>query len=229
MHFHGLTRTFSTKNEAQYEEIGAFWDEMAEKYGRENLRGLGYGWTEDTIEYAIGLKEGRLEDSNCFVWLPEENWITVRGKTAELGKLYARIYEEGSLTFELETFTEDGECEISYFRETDEWLGGQIETDIFIFDHARCTAFIPLKDLNGVTLASNFIHVGASSIKWEDEASHGMCTHRCTKEEVAVLYEIIKDADPSGWHCSYIFGRKKVTAEMKEKLLELIRGYLGTD
>ena len=46
MLFRGIGRTFSTENDQQYETIGAFWDELAAKYGRENLQGLGYGWKE---------------------------------------------------------------------------------------------------------------------------------------------------------------------------------------
>ncbi len=44
MLFKGSGRTFSTENDQQYETIGAFWDELAAKYGRANLQGLGYGW-----------------------------------------------------------------------------------------------------------------------------------------------------------------------------------------
>ena len=43
MLFKGIGRTFSTENDQQYETIGAFWDELAAKYGRVNLQGLGYG------------------------------------------------------------------------------------------------------------------------------------------------------------------------------------------
>ena len=65
MRFTGHKRTFSTLNEAQYAEIDAFWDAMAARFGRENLRGLGFGWTGTTIEYAIGLKRGRLAPDAC--------------------------------------------------------------------------------------------------------------------------------------------------------------------
>ena len=34
---------------------------MSEKYGRENLRGLGYNWTDTTIEYVIGLKKEQFQ------------------------------------------------------------------------------------------------------------------------------------------------------------------------
>ena len=64
MVFNGVTRTFSTINDDQYNTIGTFWDEMSELYGMENLRGLGYKWTKDSIEYAIGLKEGIIPNCN---------------------------------------------------------------------------------------------------------------------------------------------------------------------
>ena len=50
MVFNGISKVFSTKDDRQYETIGAFWDEFSKKYGREKLRGLGYNWTTDTIE-----------------------------------------------------------------------------------------------------------------------------------------------------------------------------------
>lgn len=42
MKFVGIRRVFSTENEEQYVTIGAFWDELSDIYGRENLMGLGY-------------------------------------------------------------------------------------------------------------------------------------------------------------------------------------------
>ncbi len=57
MVFTGISRVFFIKNNAQYETIGVFRDEMSDIYGMENLRGLGYNRTEDSIEYVIGLKE----------------------------------------------------------------------------------------------------------------------------------------------------------------------------
>ncbi len=61
MVFTGITRTFSTRNEQQYETIGAFWSEMERKYDCARLRGLGYNWTVDSIEYVIGLIDGVVE------------------------------------------------------------------------------------------------------------------------------------------------------------------------
>lgn len=116
MIFEGISRTFSTIGEEQYKTIGAFWDEMSAIYGMENLRGLGYNWTETTIEYVIGLKEGRIDGADCEVQLPDDGWVTVSGKTADLGKIYDEIYKDGALKYEIETFDDDGSCVIMYRR-----------------------------------------------------------------------------------------------------------------
>lgn len=116
MNFKGISRVFSTENETQYNTIGVFWDELAKEYGRSNLRGLGYNWTPATIEYVIGLKEGEIPDSNCTVELPDDGWNVVTGKTNDLGKIYDEIYKDGTLMYEIEMFTDDGDCEIWYLR-----------------------------------------------------------------------------------------------------------------
>ena len=116
MLFKGIGRTFSTENDRQYETIGAFWDEMAAKYGRFNLQGLGYGWTDRSIEYVIGLIHGEIDGADRTVKLPETGWTTVRGRTADLEEIYEKIYQEGRLRFELERFTDSGDCEILYCR-----------------------------------------------------------------------------------------------------------------
>ena len=116
MRFIGIGRTFSTRGEAQYGTIGAFWDELSARYGLENLRGLGYGWTEDTIEYAIGLCAGTIDGADRTVELPDEGWTCVRGRTEHLPEIYDGIYRDGRLRYEIETFTEDGDCEILYLR-----------------------------------------------------------------------------------------------------------------
>ena len=116
MTFKGISKTFSTKQEKQYETIGAFWDELSEIYGLEKLKGLGYNWTADTIEYVIGLKQGDIDGFNCTVDLPDSGWVTVNGKTADLSMIYSKIYEDGNLKYEIETFTDDGRCEIMYYR-----------------------------------------------------------------------------------------------------------------
>lgn len=116
MVFNGISKVFLTENNQQYDTIGAFWDELSEKYGRENLRGLGYNWTANSIEYVIGLKKGIIENGNCTVDLPDVGWVTVHGKTADLSSIYGEIYMDGSLKYEIEMFTDNGECEIWYYR-----------------------------------------------------------------------------------------------------------------
>lgn len=91
MLFKGIGRSFSTENDQQYETIGVFWDELAAKYGRENLQGLGYGWKARSIEYVIGLIDGEIDGENRTVTLPDMGWVTVRGRTAELGKIYEKL------------------------------------------------------------------------------------------------------------------------------------------
>ena len=116
MLFEGIGRTFSTEHNHQYETIGAFWDELAAKYCRADLQGLGYGWTEGSIEYVIGLIHGEIDGADRKVQLPETGWVTVRGRTEDLGKIYEKIYQEGRLKYEIERFTDDGDCEILYCR-----------------------------------------------------------------------------------------------------------------
>ena len=40
----------------------------------------------------------------------------MKGKTAELDMIYQEIYADGVLTYEIEAFTDEGECEILYYR-----------------------------------------------------------------------------------------------------------------
>lgn len=116
MIFTGISRVFSTRNDQQYGTIGVFWNQLSEIYGLENLRGLGYNWTEDTIEYVIGLRQGVIDSANCAVALPDTGWMTVRGETDKLEQIYREIYESGCLAYEIEHFTNDGKCEILYYR-----------------------------------------------------------------------------------------------------------------
>ena len=53
MLFKGIGRTFSTENDQQYETIGAFWDELAAKYGRANLQGLGMAGRNDPLSISL--------------------------------------------------------------------------------------------------------------------------------------------------------------------------------
>ena len=116
MKFIGISRDFSLENEDQYNTIGAFWDEMSELYGMENIIGLGYKWEMGNISYAIGLKVGAIPGANLELELPDDGWTTVSGKTDDLKKIYDEIYKSGRLKMEIEEFTLQGSCTINYLR-----------------------------------------------------------------------------------------------------------------
>ena len=117
MTFKGISKVFSLENEQQYETIGQFWDEMAMLYGLENLQGLGYDWQDYKMAYAIGLKNACIEGYNVSIELPDYGWKRTEGNTEDLQQIYDEIYKDGALQFEIETFYENGTCEIKYYRE----------------------------------------------------------------------------------------------------------------
>jgi predicted transcriptional regulator YdeE len=82
----------------------------------ENLQGLGYKWDGNTISYAIGLKNEDIQEYNLSIELPVSGWITVEGETDHLKEIYEEIYKEGQLKYEIETFYENGKCQIKYYR-----------------------------------------------------------------------------------------------------------------
>ncbi len=116
MKFIGIAREFSLLNEDQYNTIGNFWDEMSLLYGMENLQGLGYKWKNNKIYYAIGLKKGEINGNNFSIELPNNGWIIVKGKTDKLKEIYDEIYKLGPLKYEIETFYDNGECHIKFYR-----------------------------------------------------------------------------------------------------------------
>ena len=116
MTFKGISRSFSLRNEDQYNTIGAFWDEMSEIYGLESLIGLGYKWDNGKIYYAIGLKNRDIPNFNFVTELPDDGWKTVSGRTDVLKEIYDKIYKDGPLSMEIETFFNNGECEVKYIR-----------------------------------------------------------------------------------------------------------------
>ena len=121
MVFKGYSRIFSTVNNKQYTLIGEFWDELLLKYNIEDLRGLGFNWTDTTIEYVIGLKNNEKINDIIYEWkeinLPDNKWEIVKGKTDELDKIYSEIYKKSLLKYEIEMFYNNGNCEIRYIRE----------------------------------------------------------------------------------------------------------------
>lgn len=115
MNFVGIRRVFSTKNNEQYNTIGAFWDEMSKKYGRDRLMGLGCNWTESSIEYVMALKTGIIAGASYEIELPD-NWTIAEGRTENLAAIYDEIYKDGALLYEIEEFDDEGNCKIRYCR-----------------------------------------------------------------------------------------------------------------
>ena len=102
-----------------------------------------------------------------------------------------------------------------------------VEVRGIVFDTVRCSAYINTERLGSITLASNFMYTKGSTIHWYDEASHGMCTHPCTKSEIRALYDILKGIDIHNW---ISLGRNpQITPEIKEKVLRLMREYSGRE
>lgn len=116
MKFKGIRRIFSTVGDQQYNAIGAFWNELSKLYGIENLRGLGYNWTNTSMEYAIGLIAGEIDGWNVCAHLPDNGWQRVEGRTENLGEIYNSIYRDGPLKYEIEMFSDDGNCVIDFVR-----------------------------------------------------------------------------------------------------------------
>lgn len=128
MIFKGISKRFFTKDNKQYNEIGNYWDYFAAIYGRENLLGLGLNWKKDSLEYVIGQCEGRMEYNLETVRerypdavykeiiLPDTGWKTYRGQTERLSELYDRIYREGDLLYEIESFCDNGNCSVKIIR-----------------------------------------------------------------------------------------------------------------
>lgn len=122
----GFSLQFPCGNGEQYENIGKFWDAMSVIYGRENLCGVGYGWSEDTLCYLIGkidedlhgeeIKEILPQVTYIELKLPDSGWRTYHGETEHLDSLYSEIYRDGPLDYEIERFFEDGKCEVRICR-----------------------------------------------------------------------------------------------------------------
>ena len=81
-----------------------------------NLQGLGYKWEDSMIFYAIGLKNGKIDQANIKLELPDDNWFIVEGETKNLKSIYDEIYVDGPLKYEIEIFFENGMCQIKYYR-----------------------------------------------------------------------------------------------------------------
>jgi predicted transcriptional regulator YdeE len=128
MKFHGVRIRFDCIDNKQFEAIGAFWNFMSGLFPREQLRGLGLNWMNDSFDYVIGDFEGRFDYSlpiirqtypaaqTVVVPLPDDGWITYAGKTDNIAQIYEDIYRDGVLNYEIEAFDREGNCKIAILR-----------------------------------------------------------------------------------------------------------------
>lgn len=124
----GIAARFDCGNGGQYENIGAFWDCMRALCPGQALSGVGYGWENDSLRYLIGTEQGVPEAAlekvrelwpdagYASVELPDNGWKTYAGTADTLDMLYAEIYRDGPLDFEIERFDDAGNAVIQIHR-----------------------------------------------------------------------------------------------------------------
>lgn len=110
----GATIRFTCANGEQIEAIGRFWDDIRALCPTKELKGVGYGWQNDTLSYLIGatgdgtaLDKARiLAQRKDAQWLsldlPDEGWLNYRCAASDIGATYELIYRDGPLTYEIE-------------------------------------------------------------------------------------------------------------------------------
>ena len=103
-----------------------------------------------------------------------------------------------------------------------DWMDEIIEVRGLIFDTAKCYAYLRPREPERISLESNFHYTKESSVHWFDEASYGMCTHFCEKEELPLVLELLKGTEPGQWRFTLKMEKTPVTQEVKDKILELI-------
>lgn len=128
MKINGVLIRFDCTDNQQYDNIGKFWDFMSQLYPKEELKGVGYNWANDSFDYVIGADEGKYDFSldcirkeypnskNVVLELPDRGWKVYTCKIEKLSELYDNIYKDGVLDYEIEEFDNDGECKISILR-----------------------------------------------------------------------------------------------------------------
>lgn len=124
----GIQIRFDCKNGEQFENIGKFWNEMRALCPEITLSGVGFGWENDTLCYLIGTETGVPtkavsaiqkqfpEAEHTAIHLPDDGWKTYTATADTLDVLYAEIYKDGPLDYEIERFGADGRAEILIFR-----------------------------------------------------------------------------------------------------------------
>lgn len=106
MKFFGEKRTVIVdENYTQVKTLGKFWDEMRTRFPSDSLLGLGANWTDDSFDYYIGKVDENWQGGIESIEIPDDNWETYScsEQDAEIEKLYRKIYERGTLDYEIES------------------------------------------------------------------------------------------------------------------------------
>jgi predicted transcriptional regulator YdeE len=129
MTFKGIQIRFDCAGNQQYEAIGGFWDCMTGLYPGCALKGVGYNWSNDCLDYAIGgfgdethydetaLRERFPNAKYMEIQLPDSGWQVFHCELDRLSDLYNEIYKDGALLYEIEEIQPNGHCVISIIRE----------------------------------------------------------------------------------------------------------------
>jgi len=129
MELKGILRKLDCSENKQFNEIGEFWDFMSKLYPKNKLKGLGYNWKNNYIDYVIGDIDNDFDysvkkiyekypDSKCIViQLPDKGWEIYSGKLNDIENIYKNIYQNGPLDYEIEEIDDEGNFRVSILRQ----------------------------------------------------------------------------------------------------------------
>lgn len=130
MKYRGLKLRVSCAAWKQVDMLGSFWDYVAERIGREEIVGLGYGWKDNYFNYAIGVIDdeetsskirgidfgkSRFAPEYIEVELPEKSeWVEYTGRVEKLREIYETQVDcySRKYDYELEYFDDAGNVKI---------------------------------------------------------------------------------------------------------------------
>ncbi|NLL00220.1 MAG: hypothetical protein GX271_06105 [Clostridiales bacterium] len=124
----GIQVRFDCTDNQQFSAIGEFWNFMSFIYPKEELKGLGLNWANNSFDYVIGDFEKKFDYSldiirksypnskKVVIELPDHGWKVYSGKIEDIAKIYETIYKDGILDYEIEEFDDVGNCKISILR-----------------------------------------------------------------------------------------------------------------
>ena len=128
MKFTGVLRRFDCSNNKQFNDIGEFLDLMSKIIDKNEIKGLGFNWQNNHLDYIIGdLKEEFNYSIDIIlktyptskivtVDLPDNGWKIYQGKLKDIKNIYEKIYRDGPLDYEIEEIDTKGNFKVSILR-----------------------------------------------------------------------------------------------------------------